>query len=1001
MQNYKISKDDILQHTNGGLDIFRFYIKDIDDYAGTRKKFKLHEENTPSSSIKKMSDGNWVVADFGDDGRWRNGIAFAQKMERLDFGDTIKLLANRHGIASAEQVDSMFAPKFSSSDAKPDQPNGHWEFEYLDEVPESWLKILFADKVWAYIEYKYRNVAGEAERKEEVLKELREILLKQHWHALSSYTMIKDRKATKIESAEYYPIFCIEETTRKGDKDVTFRKIYQPKAAKKKNRFFYNGDFDPKFLHGLMQAEKMFQELQDEKAAEEPTEKKDDDDNEVKLEEIIYCTGGSDALNLSALGYYAVYPASEYFRMDPRLLKKLFSLAKNVYTCPDLDETGQRQNFKLCMDPEDERYLDIKVVELPAALQEHRDNYDRPCKDVRDYLKYYKAKDFRNLVKSAREFRFWDMHKAMDKNGSVKMKFGRPVYEYKLSNERVYKFLQRNGFYRHMISDDVEEFIHISGNLVQVVKAPAIKGFLVDFLRERFFPEELINLVHRSPQLNEASFSALDTIDLNFTDYEKTEQYMFFKNGTWRIDTNGIEVLKPADVKRKVWESKILPWSPTKLPPMFTITQDKETGDFDIEIHNQECLFFRFLINTSRIFWRKEFEDNLVGKSQEEQDEYHQAHRFDIAGPNLADHEIRIQKMHLMNKIYAIGYLMHRYKNPSRPWCVFSMDDKKSEDGLSHGGSGKSIFGKAVSYFKTTVNFDGRDNDLFKDKHVFERVNRQTDLLIFDDAGKYFAFERLFSIITGDLVVNPKGKSHITLTFNETGKMLISTNFTPTELSPTVLRRLLFTGFSDFYHVSNNGEYNETHQPFNDFNKNLFDDFTPNEWNLFINFMAQCCQAFLVHEKIEAPMENMNARNLQSVMGVSFLMWAESYFSEESGRRDAFVPVHVALEDYKRECGVKMITTQGFNQKVKAFAQLKNLINGPKELLNKDGRIAKYYDALEFDNRNKKWFRPGNKKTTNFYYLQTPGKELTENICDPTKGDEPPLPSVPEEQYDF
>jgi hypothetical protein len=47
------------------------------------------------------------------------------------------------------------------------------------------------------------------------------------------------------------------------------------------------------------------------------------------------------------------------------------------------------------------------------------------------------------------------------------------------------------------------------------------------------------------------------------------------------------------------------------------------------------------------------------------------------------------QKLHLINKIYCIGYLLHTGIKYCKPWCVFAMDNKISETGESNGGSGK------------------------------------------------------------------------------------------------------------------------------------------------------------------------------------------------------------------------------------------------------------------------------------------------------------------------
>ncbi|MBP3944391.1 hypothetical protein J5U18_12655 [Sphingobacteriaceae bacterium WQ 2009] len=982
MNNYKISKDDILRETNGGLDIIRFYVPEIDQFAGTRKKFKLHDEKTPSASIKQLADGNYVVADFGDDGKWLNGIALAQKMERLEYGETIKLLAQRFGIANAEQVESMFQPTFKTDNAAPDQADGTWIFNPIEIVPESHLRILFADKIFTRIDYDKRDIKDANERKEAVLSHLRSVLIEQHWHGLTSYTIIKNRKAITITAAEYYPIYRIEESVKgPGDQLKVFSKIYQPKAKEKKNRFFYHGDFDPQFLHGLMQFKKAFDTM----LKDCPEDESGEPLKNPKLKEVIYCTGGSDALNFRALGYHTIYPSSEYFKLSNTTLKSLFAKAERVLTCPDLDITGQKQNHKLCMDSTGDLFLDICTIELPEELQEKRDQYGRPCKDLRDYLGHYSSFDLLNIVKVAKMYRFWDYHQATDKDGNAKIKFGRPVYEYKLSSERVLNFLKRCGFGRHKVSEETTEFVHMDSNTVKVVKPEDVKGFLIEFLRKRYMPEELINVLHRSPLLNEASFAQLPVLELDFTDHDRDAQYMFFKNATWRIDASGVKQLKPADVDRMVWASKILPHSVQQMDNMFTVTKNEE-GRYDIEIKNHDCLFFKFLTQTSRVHWRKELEENLVHLPLEERKKYIEANKFNIAGPNLTPEQQYEQKLHLINKMYAFGYLMHRYKSTSRPWIVMPMDDTPNKDGGSHGGTGKSIFFTGLYQIKNVLKLDGKNDKLFEDSHVFEQVNKNTDIIYIDDASRNFPMERTFSMTTGAITVNPKGKTRTTIEFNDSPKMGLTTNFAPDDLSPSTLRRILFIGMSNYYHVDKMGEFNENRQPKDDFGKELFNEFNAAEWNTTLNFMAQCCSLFLnYNDMIEAPMANIMQRNLTNNMGVNFLEWAETYFSEDSGRLDILVPAAIAQNDYLRDMGIKSITSQGFNNKMKLYALMKNYVLAPKEVLNPDGRVTRFSEAIEYDSRTKRWFKSGGSKTQTMIYLQTKNNPVDrETIFDPT-----------------
>ena len=57
-----VEQQDILDATNGGLDIILYYYPQARQALETReKRFKIREERTPSASLKQAADGNWLV----------------------------------------------------------------------------------------------------------------------------------------------------------------------------------------------------------------------------------------------------------------------------------------------------------------------------------------------------------------------------------------------------------------------------------------------------------------------------------------------------------------------------------------------------------------------------------------------------------------------------------------------------------------------------------------------------------------------------------------------------------------------------------------------------------------------------------------------------------------------------------------------------------------------------------------------------------------------------
>src|SRR5690606_3464086 len=452
-----------------------------------------------------------------------------------------------------------------------------------------------------------------------------------------------------------------------------------------------------------------------------------------------------------------------------------------------------------------------------------------------------------------------------------------------------------------------------------------------------------------------------------------------------------------------VWENRILKHRVRKMEPMFTVYKNGD-DEFNIDIHNQDSPFFRFLIQTSRIHWRTELEEYVDTLPADEAEQYRTKHKFDIAGPALTPEQRQDQIQHLINKMYAFGYMMHRYKAKSRPWIVFGMDDTPQKDNGSYGGTGKSIFFEGVRMVKNLLFLDGKNEKLFEDNHVFEQVTSNTDVIYIDDASRNFPMERTFSMTTGDITVNPKGKTRTSLPFHTSPKLGVTTNFSPDDLSPSTMRRILFFGTSNYYHVDKSGMFRENRQPIDDFGKEFWSpEYTPQEWELDFNFMAQCCQLYLSQPTwIEAPMDNIMDRSLTNTMGLNFLEWAEVFFAPESGRLDCFVPSGYAIEEYRMSSGIKTITPNGFNGKMRLFAQYKKLILIPKPVQNNDGRVLKNWDELRYDQREKAWNKSDRKKTQSMLYLQSLGTELNDIIYDPTAiPDSMPTPAPGTDEIDF
>lgn len=973
---YEITLDDILKQDGGESYLLSVYPNLYKSFQNTNHKVALRDDDkTASAGVFRHKDkGWWMLKDFGGggDNKAKTAIQVCMEVNGLNYGAAFKLLAEFYGISIKYKQASA---TYNSRPAKPDeQPKQVRIVKYKDFTQAEILTIL-SPRAWEGIEWN-----GLGNKNDDKIRLDFAIQLFKYYHlkSVESYEQVSEDglKVNIFSSNEDFPIFAFDE----GD----FQKLYKPKDEKQ-YRFLYAGKKPENFVHGLAQhsqfilENKKTNETNYNNAMEQGTKVKDSEVLSERFEEIILCSGGSDAINVAALGYRVVWMNSETAKLGKDTIVAISKLCKNFYNLPDIDMTGKDAAKALAF-----QYLDIRTIWLPAALAQQSDARGNACKDVRDYLKYYTKKAFKKLVETALPFRFWDEQPAYDKEGNQKFRFGRPQMVYELNHVCAYNFLQMNGFYRYP-TDKTKEgyiFIHVDGNIVKKVDSNIIKNFIHGFLKERQMPEDLRNVMYKSPQLSETSLSNLEEFEPNFKHFGRDYQYIFFDGVIWKVTADGIEKVKTPDVY--VWDFKVIKiettdkynrmvlHKPTILEDSFKVSGNMADG-WDIEMTETKSDFVKFLVNTCRIHWRTELEERmnfwqLTEKQREEytllnnltdeqvkklmqfqnkekQEQYKSKYQFRLDGSLLTAEEISEQKLALVNRIFSIGYLLHRYKDLAKPWAVFLMDYRISEEGASNGRAGKGIVAKALYKMLTHVWKDGRKQDLFDYEHIWEPIEKWvTDLIHIEDWSEFQQFPRLYGPLTSSLIANPKGKTMITYKFEEYGKFLIDTNFSDRFMDGSSKGRKLHGVFSDYYHEDTEF-YHEVRTPLTELGCRVFDDWDAEQWNLFYNFMGQCLKFYLSvaqsDVKIDPPFSNIQKRNSLSLMGENFKQWADNYFA---GKFNDLVGRTDAYEDCKTAINAKQFTPQGFWKKLQAWAEYNEYKFNPEHVSGwkKESAHAKY-----------------------------------------------------------
>ena len=536
-------------------------------------------------------------------------------------------------------------------------------------------------------------------------------------------------------------------------------------------------------------------------------------------------------------------------------------------------------------------------------------------------------------------------------------------------------------------NSDEPQLVRIKDNIVYKKRPRDVRQFVQswalgekdpDCPAETLRQDALIRLEHgvRNLILTDVAFtpaylSALATVDPDFTSYTARTQDFYFQNGLVHCHETDydLHLYRDHSLETCVWSQTVIPHDFRKLPPMFMVEwiqgemmSDGQTPKFNLKVTDPKSShLFGYLINTSRLYWRQEIEEQFPN-SPDAQRAYMELHPFEIAGECLTEQQREEQAQCLVNKIFTLGYLLHAYKSPSRTWAAFLMDNRIAETNEANGRSGKSFFTEALKQLLhlDITTLDGKVLDLQKDTHALSDVTRYTRMVRVEDINQYTSVKDFYNLISGDMRVNPKGLTPYTIPFSESPKFLFSTNYVPGDFDASSDARMLYVTFSDYYHqrtAENPFGYQESRTIYDDFQKNLFDSFyTEEEWNADLNLLMQCEQFYLSIAskpvKILPPMQNIIQRKLKTEMGTQFEEWATTYFAPDGPNVNKQLIRKVVYETYLKDCPGTKDAMKRFSLRLKAFAKWAPWIYAlnPQDLLNTQGRnIANIFDPAVND----------------------------------------------------
>ena len=401
---------------------------------------------------------------------------------------------------------------------------------------------------------------------------------------------------------------------------------------------------------------------------------------------------------------------------------------------------------------------------------------------------------------------FWDI---------IKVKKGKKEEEKVIFEPfKIKGFLSKNGFRKYLPNEKSDsQYLLITQNKVKTVSRDYIITFLTDYANpdksdkgSQLVFNEFFNDSYRI-----CSEDGLKKLVDNEKDFDKkilkdtkTNVFLLFKNKVINISKNSTKEIEYIDLNKYVWEQRII-------------------------------------------------QRNFIPKENHKND-------FQDFVSKISDNDTkRIKSLES-----TIGYLISNHKDKRYQKAVI-LNDQEIND-TPNGGSGKSLLFYALQRFKNGVQLDGK---VFSHQKSFNysAITHETELMCFDDVKKNFNFEALFSLITEGIEVEQKGKDKFFIPFEDSPKIVITTNYVIKGSGGSHERRRHEVEFYQYF--------NANKSPLDEYGKQLFNDWNKDEWSSFDNYMLSNVQNFLSNGLIQVESINSDIKRFIQQTHEDFYDWAK------------------------------------------------------------------------------------------------------------------------------
>jgi hypothetical protein len=332
--------------------------------------------------------------------------------------------------------------------------------------------------------------------------------------------------------------------------------------------------------------------------------------------------------------------------------------------------------------------------------------------------------------------------------------------------------------YFHDKKTGAYRLVHEEDRKICEIWAENIKKYVKDRLvqAKQFDVLEAI-IKHTNSIFSDSFFEYIDASNAEILRDDKDTCYFPFNNTIVTISKNEIKTIPYSNITKSIWESQI--------------------NSYDITIIND------FVPQMSKYY---QFISKISADDQE---------RINYA-------------------MTLIGYILHSYKDPSKPYAPILAEE--TDDEAKGGGTGKGIFFQAISKLIPVVRIDGKN--FRPDKtFAFQRVTLGTKLVVIEDCPKNVDFERYYPTITEGMTIEKKNQDEMFLKFEESPKIAFTTNYTINNTAEHAKRRQRVLEFAPFF--------SSKFTPLDYFGERMFDDWDNDEMQKFYNFLFYCVKMYM------------------------------------------------------------------------------------------------------------------------------------------------------------